>query len=78
VSQLGVRMAQRIIILVGQATMLIYGDPELEDGRLIARAPNGADVQGALPVLLQEGWEIKSIHPFGQSPDSAVILLSKG
>lgn len=68
-------MQQRIAYLIGRTSFLLHGDDEVADRRFMATDENGAEVPAAIPQLLREGWQILSVHPYGEGKDGAIVLL---
>jgi hypothetical protein len=54
---------QRVVLTSGQASYLLYGDPECDtqSERYMFVRPDGERRGNALPKLLEEGWRIVSI-----------------
>lgn len=55
-------MEQRVLLLRGQESLLLYGDSEEGDERLW-RKERRQRVGAALPAYLAEGWSIRQITP---------------
>lgn len=66
---------QRVVVIKERDSYLLYGDSEEEDDRLFSIDGLGQIHGSALPILVSEGWKIKSITSMG---DSAVVLLQMG
>ena len=69
------RAMQRVVIINQRDSYLLHGDPEGEDDQFFNIDQLGQIHGTALPVLINEGWKVKSITSMG---DSAVILLQMG
>lgn len=72
---------QRMIFVQGENSMLLFGDPEHEHPRFRIESgkpnPLGGPVvhHAALPVLLGEGWIIRSMTSAGER--SVFVLLER-
>lgn len=71
-------MQHRIVLLEGRTSRLLYGDQEMDDRRFIVTDPDGEDVEAALSILLQEGWQIEKIETCSGPSHSAIVLLKRG
>ena len=65
-------MPQRVAIVTGQSSVLLYGDPEVEDTRYRTQLSDGSEVDSVLPVLLRENWVINSVTPLN---GTALVVL---
>lgn len=54
---------QRLVIVEGQRSRLLYGDPEVDHPRFQTQVSSGDRVDSALPILLRENWVIEGIIP---------------
>jgi hypothetical protein len=80
-----VDVAQRVVLLDGRNTFLLYGDPEIDDTRWLTNSNAGTNLPSALPQLLSAGWSIETIVALphfiaagGSGGPYAVIVLKSG
>ena len=67
---------QRVVIVDGLASHLLFGDVEQGDRRFETNGPEGHPEMGVLPMLLNEGWLIKMAVPMPtvDRPRTLVVL----
>ena len=72
---------QRLVFVQGENSMLLHGDPEHDHPRFRSDVGKASPLGGpvihgvALPVLLGEGWQIRSVTSAGER--SVFVLLER-
>jgi hypothetical protein len=71
-------MPQRVVVLEGLSSRVLYGDDDHGQTRFEVNDENGNAVSAALPILLKEGWKVKLAVPVSATPALTIFVLDAG